>query len=137
MQNLYLSREMGKMKRLLFTLLLGLCACGGSESNAPLESAVGMWRVATIGGQSLPVRINSNDVTAAYFDIRSTGSFTQSTTFRAISNGALSVQVSDGTWTESGGTIVFKYPGGFSDEIGARAGNTLTVNYGQPWVFVR
>lgn len=122
------------MRKLMLALVALTLACGDSSTEPTQASVAGTWELSTVNGGALPfvvfqtttdkVEIMSDVITAT-----STGTFTQSTTFRTTSNGQAQTTTTPdaGTYTLSGTAVNFTFNSDGSTGTGSLSGNTLTV----------
>src|SRR5262245_11718849 len=127
------------MRRLLAAVALSFAvACGGDSSTAPpAEQLAGTWTLQTVNGAPLPFVIaqsgtNTLEVLSDVFVIASTGTFTQTTTFRSTVNGVVTTDsIPDtGSYTQSGTTLSLHFNGDGSSGTASWSGNTLTASTG-------
>lgn len=100
---------------LAVALVVVTAACGGDDGiNDPLQSAAGTYTLKTFNNAPPPIVIFEEtgyklEVTAARYTLTSSGTFTNSATFRETEGGVVSTSTESlsGTYTLSGEAITF------------------------------
>jgi hypothetical protein len=119
-----------------------LAACGGSDSNAPDNSHVGVYALVSVDGETLPVTIADEPgllvtLTEGAMTLNANNTFALTTRFEAVVNGEPippGFTNCNGSYRRSGNTITLTSTG--TEECDAVTttgtlsgdGNTLTVN---------
>jgi hypothetical protein len=122
------------MRRLAVFFALLALACGSDSSTTPGGTIAGTWSLKTINGTSLPFIVAQTgadklEIVSDVYVISGTGSFTETTTLRATTNGVATTQsVADaGSYTLNGTAITVRYNSDGSSVTGSWSGNTITV----------
>lgn len=123
------------MKKLLAGLLLAAVAVACSDSTS-VESVAGTYALSTVGGQSVPLTVDSTDadnkleILSGSANLNSNGNYTVSFGFRLTDAGVVSqfTETDTGTWTVSGNTLTFtSSEPGEDPQTATVSGNTITV----------
>ena len=115
--------------------LCAAAACGSDSPAAPtLASVAGTWNLQTVNGVSLPLVLSQtstekHELTALTFDATSTGTFTETDSYRDTVNGVVSTSSTgdSGTYTINGSSITFTFDSDGLSDTGTISGNTLTI----------
>jgi hypothetical protein len=122
------------MRILPLALLIVAISCSDSTTAPTFASVAGTWSLQTINGTPLPFTTSQSatDRTEILSDIvnaTSSGTFTETTTFRFTQNGSVSTQTSvdNGTFSLNGTAVTFTFNSDGSTDTGSLNGNTMTV----------
>jgi hypothetical protein len=122
------------MRILPLALLIVAISCSDSTTAPTFASVAGTWSLQTINGTPLPFTTSQSatDRTEILSDIvnaTSSGTFTETTTFRITQNGSVSTQstVDNGTFSLNGTAVTFTFNSDGSTDTGSLNGNTMTV----------
>jgi hypothetical protein len=128
-----------------FAVLVGLTACGGSESTAPAQSINGTWSLQTVNGAPLPYVLSQSgadkiEVLSDVFTLGAASAFTRTTTVRTTTGGQATTSTipDSGTFAVSGSTVTIHLGSDASASAGAWSGNTITIaESGLTFVYMR
>lgn len=132
------------MKRYIMALaVLGLAACGGSDSTAPDpgQAAVGSYTLSQVNGTNVPMVYYQNtaghvDITSGTISLRADHSFTETvniTTVYTSGGSQPTTAVTNGTFSVTGTQVTFTVPAQGTDPAfsytGAVAAGVVSYTY--------
>ena len=140
------------IKRLLSTLVavLALAACSDDDPTGPDDgtpaSLVGVYRLVTVNGDSLPVLLRDDSVrvaiTSGFYNLNVDETFTYGFAYSVSRNGATTIETEEGNgeWGQNNDAVIFLYA---NEELFPEAGTVsgrylyMTVILASPYVFRR